>query len=194
MAHWEYTKTWNFAAKADIPYQYSCCKCGKLVKGKAEIKEELLAKDTARRPSDLGITGAYSQQVQAEVVDNLRKQLAKRRGEIKSGDFSMLEPYKKCPYCGATQKWGVHIASTIFFTLLGLGGLALIVLCIIACVKKGDLIWLACAVVPLLFGGMFAVKAVMGWREMLSAGSGSKQKPEVFFDQLESLWRDQLMK
>ena len=194
MAHYEYTKTWTFSAKADIPYQYTCGKCGKLVKGKAELKEELLAKDTARRASDLGITSAYSKSVQEEVVENLRQQLIKRRGEIKCGDFNMLEPYKRCPYCHATQKWGTHIVTAILFTLLGLGALLLIVPCIRMYMADGDWKTLALVLLPLFGGVLFGGRAIMDWRDVLSAGSGSKQKPEVFFDQLESPWREQLMK
>lgn len=194
MAHWEYSKTWGFSAKAFIPYQYTCGKCGKLVKGKAEIKEELQAKDTARRPSDLGITSAFGNRVQAEAVDNLRRQLAMWRGQVKAGDFSMLEPYRKCPHCGATQKWGTHIVRAILFTLLGLGGMALIVPCVRMYIEKSDWQWLATAAIPLLGGVIFGLKGVMDWREALSAGSGPRQKPEVFFDQLESPWQDQLLK
>ena len=194
MAHWEYSKTYDFSAKAYIPFQYTCGKCGKLVSGRAEIKEELMTKDTSRNPSDLKINRIDTNSMQAQAVDKLRQQLAMQRGEVKCGDFSMLEPYKKCPHCGATQKWGTHIVTTILFTLLGLGGFILIVPCIRIFIAANDWQWLAVAVLPLLCGVTFGLKAIMNWREVLSTGSGSKQKPEVFFDRLESPWRDQLLK
>ena len=106
MGHWEYSKTYDFSAKAYIPFQYTCGKCGKLVTGRAEIKEELMTKDTSRNPSDLKFNRIDTNSMQAQAVSKLRQQLMMRRGEVKCGDFSLLEPYKKCPHCGAIQKWG----------------------------------------------------------------------------------------
>lgn len=194
MGHWEYSKTYDFSAKAYIPFQYTCGKCGKLVTGRAEIKEELMTKDTSRNPSDLKFNRIDTNSMQAQAVSKLRQQLMMRRGEVKCGDFSLLEPYKKCPHCGAIQKWGTHIVTTIMFTLFGLGGLALVVPCVRLFLPKKDWTWLATAVIPLLGGVTFGLKAVMCWREVLSAGSGPRQNPEVFFDQLESPWREQLLK
>lgn len=194
MAHWEYSKTYDFSAKAYIPFQYTCGKCGKLVTGRAEIKEGLTTKDTSRNPSDLKFNRIDTNSMQAQAVSKLRQQLMMRRGEVKCEDFSLLEPHRKCPHCGAIQKWGTHIVTTILFTLLGLGGFILIVPCVRLFLPKKDWTWLASAVIPLLCGVMFGLKAVMNWKDILSAGSGSKQKPEVFFDRLESPWRDELLK
>ncbi len=192
MAHYEYTRTYNFSAAADIPYRYVCCKCGKEVSGKANVKEELQAKDTARHVSDLGITSAYADSVQKEVVDNLRSRLENERREVESGRFGMLKQYSKCPHCGATQRWSVSLGSAIAFAVLTLCCLALVILCVVICVKKSDKSFLLIALLPLLFGAAFAARTVMDWKGILAGSSRSQQKPEVFFDRMTSPWIDSL--
>lgn len=150
--------------------------------------------DTSRRASDLAINRIKCEGPQAETVDALRARVQAERLEIKLDNFKILEPFKKCPYCGTIQRWAAHPGGAILWTLLALGSLILVGLCVVACVRKRDLMWLVYAVLPLLLGAAFVVKAVMDWKDVLRAGPRSAQKPEVLFDQLVSPWRDQLLK
>jgi ribosomal protein S27AE len=194
MAHYEYTRTYSFSASAEVPYRYVCGQCGREVRGNVKLTEERQVQDTSRRASDLTINRIKCEGPQAETVEALRARVKAERLEIKLDNYRILEPYKKCPCCGTIQWWAAHRGRAILWTLLALGGLILVGLCVAACVRKGDLMWLTYAVLPLLLGAAFTAKAVMDWKDVLHAGPRSTQKPEVLFDQLVSPWRDQLLK
>ena len=197
MAHYEYTKTYSFSASAEVPYRYTCGKCGKEVRGKAQLVGKDEAKVSSRHADNLAISDQSRKQHEAEAVYRLRGQVQSNRRAVKKGNFSMLDSHKKCPYCGAEQKWGYHRGTAVAFVLLALGAVALAALCAVLYIRQvrngnSDFTFLGCAIFLLFFGAMFALRAASDIKGLRATGGQSVQMPEVFFDQMTSPWLDRL--
>ena len=197
MAHYEYTKTYNFSATAEVPYRYICGKCGKDVRGKAQLVGKDEAKVSSRHANDLTISEQSRKQHEVEAVHRLRGQVQSNRRAVKKGNYSMLNGHTKCPYCGAEQKWGYNKGTAVTFVLLALGAAALAVLCAVLYIRQvrsgnSDFTFLGCALFLLFFSAMFALVAGFHIKGMKATGGQSEQKPEVFFDQMTSPWLDRL--
>ncbi|MBR2697163.1 MAG: hypothetical protein IKE76_01095 [Clostridia bacterium] len=197
MAHYEYTKTFNFYATAEVPYRYTCGKCGREVTGRAELVGKDEAKVSSRHADKLAISDQSRERHQAEAVSRLRGEVLSNRRAVKKGNFTMLDKYKKCPHCGAEQRWGYRKSSAAAFILLAIGAAALAVLCAVVYVRQvrggnSDFTFLGCALFLLFFGAMFVVRAVWDIKGLKAARGQSEQKPEVFFDQMTSPWLDRL--
>ena len=197
MAHYEYTKTYNFSASAEVPYRYICGKCGKEVRGKVQLVGRDEAKVSSRHADNLTISDQSRKQHEVEAVYRLRGQVQNNRKAVKKGDYSMLNGHTRCPHCGAEQKWGYSKGNAVVFIVLALGAVALAVLCAVLYIRQvrggnSDFTFLGCAIFLLLFGAAFGLVAGSNIKGIKATRGQSEQKPEVFFDQMTSPWLDRL--
>ena len=142
---------------------------------------------------------AYDSDGNVDLYWNIIYGSARRHFEYEKleGLFAMLDKYKKCPHCGAEQKWGYHRSTAVAFILLAIGAAALAVLSAVVYARQvrggnSDFTFLGCAIFLLFFGAMFIVRAAWDIKGLKAARGQSEQKPEVFFDQMTSPWLDRL--
>ena len=90
MAHYEYTKTFSFYATAEVPYRYTCGKCGREVTGRAELAGKDEAKVSSRHADKLAISDQSREQqpydrqgLSAELqgIDGVRRHHHHSRGD-----------------------------------------------------------------------------------------------------------------
>ncbi|MBR0373580.1 MAG: hypothetical protein IJH91_03505 [Mogibacterium sp.] len=196
MAHYESVKSYYFGKSAKVPYRYVCGKCGKEVTGKAEIAtENKEVKVSSRNPNNLQVKPEDAAAADWKSLLELEALVSRRRSEVASGNYDLLNKYCKCPYCGAYQKWSFRPGRAITFSILTLGGVAVDILSLILYIKQvrsGEtdktflLIFLFLWLYILAFGAI-AVGEIKGLR---TTGSQGALKPQVFFDKIDCPYLD----
>ena len=196
MAHYEYVKSFKISRSVDVPYRYICGQCGREVTGVAELVAKNEAKASSRH-ADFSLKEEVRKEHEQSALYDLWAKVKLSRKAVGKGDFSMLQPYCKCPHCGAEQKWAYPKSSVVLFSLLTLGSAALVILAIVFYILHAhdenfdaSVCW--AALIPLFFGVFFCIRAVGDYKALCAAKGQATKKPEVFFDRMTSPWLDEL--
>lgn len=198
MAHYEYVKSFSSIRSAEVPYRYICGSCGKEISGMIELTGKKETKLRSRHAENLHLSEAEKTSLNYDALSELRAKLCICRKEYNRGDYSMLNSVSKCPHCGTDQHWASSVKRGVMLLLLGLFLAAMTVALIIWQIgiwKSGDKDWslLGCALMTAALGTFIIVCAVREFKAFKTAKNQPKQKPELYFDRVQSAWAKELV-
>ena len=197
MAHYEYVKTFTSICSAEIPYSYICGSCGKEASGMIELTGKSETARRSRHAENLHLSDMENATLGGDALDKLRAELYICRKRYRRGDYSMLKSVSKCPHCGTDQLWASSVKRGVILLIHGLCLAAITVALMIWQIeewKTGDKDWslLGCALMAAILGTVFTVCTVMEFKAFRAAKNQSRQKPELYFDRIKSVWAKEL--